>query len=38
MPRENSAILPERAFDNDGDFAACRYEAALGVGVYQEVR
>lgn len=38
MPRENSVMSPEYAFDNDGDFAARRYAATLGVEAYQVVR
>jgi hypothetical protein len=38
MPRQNTAMLPERAIDNDGDFAARRYAAALGVGTHQVVQ
>jgi hypothetical protein len=38
MPREKSVMSPERAFDNDGYFAARGYAAALGLGAYQVVR
>lgn len=38
MPRQNSALLPVRTFDNDLDFAARRYAAALVVGAHQVVR
>jgi hypothetical protein len=38
MPRENSAMSPERAFDNDGYLAARGHAATLGLGAYQVVQ